>query len=443
MNSLSLHVDVARLLERALNASGARTRKLDFKPTLEALQKAWMLEAVFLFTALDESAPEHIEIHELAADKATPFLNIKLDTESSPFIRSFAAGVVLHWTPLERSRHGKDFLWELLWQSMTLGPYPGPWEISAVILRRQPDGDSVGLLVMIRDSSVPWAAAGDQDFELSLKLLAHQFYMAERLAFARSELDEERNSAGVSLFEKMLSRAHGDFAHGVFAKLQLIGLLVNNAQDELKRNNRPPVTAALDTIDAVKADLHRLIKDVLSQDSGGATEGRPTSPEQWVKVKDTLEMVEKSLGSLAKITRKTFTQRIDPPADFPMHKKDFDEVVENLIHNAIKYSGDAERIKITLSHSKRKSMFDVTSVGIVIPKSDWNRIFVRGYRTKEAAMVTLNALGIGLYQARRLAENAGAQLYVEASEPLPGRELRIDGRSFPAYRNKFRLLATR
>lgn len=441
MNATAVHVSVARQLERSLHSRDGCARSLDCKPAIEALQQEWNLEAAFLFTCPDESAPEAFELHDLTSEKDTPFLNVKLDADSSEFIRSFAKSAVLHWTPLLRLRHTRDRLWELFWQSMTLGPYPGPWEISSVVLRNQ--DDLAGLLVLIRDSNQPWAGPEGGEWEMTLKLLAHQFYTSERLAFAQAALAEERHSAGATLFDRVLSRAKGNFAHGVFARLQTISLLISNAKEPLQKNNRPPVEEALDSIGAVAAEIHRLIKDVLSLDGNTVRSGRPAAPGDWVNVRGSIAMMERNLGPLTKTTSKSFSSRIEAPEVFPMYKKDFDEILENLLHNAIKYSGDSEKIKITLSHGTRRSMLDVSSIGIAIPRNVWDRIFERGYRTKEAAMITTNALGIGLFQARGLAENAGAKLFVQSSEPLDGHQVRIMGRHYPAHRNKFRLLATR
>jgi signal transduction histidine kinase len=150
---------------------------------------------------------------------------------------------------------------------------------------------------------------------------------------------------------------------------------------------------------------------------------------------------------LLRVSGKTLVVRAEAPLTFPMFKKDFDEILSNLVHNAIKYSSEPSKIKITFTHGTRSSRLDVTSYGIMIPPQDFERIFDRGYRTDLAVAITFNALGIGLYQSRRLAENAAAKLFVSASENLTGiadtSPMRIHGKDYPVFRNTFRLLAPR
>jgi len=446
MSALRLHLDVARELEKAVQAD---RDEIDCKPALLKLQEHWGLEAVFLFTFGNKESPDKFQIHSLTTEKPTPFQNINWDADSLAFVADVQHAVVLAWKPLKRLAYERDALWELIWQSMVLGPYPGPWELSAVVFRKQPSMDFAGLLILVRDSSnAPPACA---HFDLSLKLLAHQFYISERWHLFKKQLAAERDHFGSEMYNSLLSRARGDFAHGVFAKLQTIGLLAENTRTDVKKGNQPAVLDALDAIDGLKEEILRLIKDVLSLETmtSARSTGQASRPgilAEWVDVRESVGMIERALSPLARMSKKTFTIRIEPPSKLPMFKKDFDEILSNLVHNAIKYSGEPSKIKITLSHGTRRSMLDITSYGIEIPKEDRERIFERGYRTREAAAISFNALGIGLFQARRLAEAAGARLSVQASEELTGQAsatIRIQGQEHKAFRNTFRLLVTK
>ena len=317
-------------------------------------------------------------------------------------------------------------------------------------MRKKPNDDFVGLLALVRDSGEDHPLV--EDFPNVLKLLANQFYTAERWHTFQTLLTTERQQSASEHFKAILTRAKADFAHGAFAKLQRVGLQVHNARRELRRGNQPTVTSALDTIDGLKEEITRLIKDVLSAEIAPASNssrqaGRPASSAEWVRVPDSIDMFANSLGGLATVAKKTIIPRVDPPSTFPINKMDFDEILSNLIHNAIKYSVEFSKIKISLHHTTRRTMLDITSYGIEISPQDREQIFERGYRTDLAAMIAFNALGIGLSQARRLAENAGASLFVLASEEL-GKDsltptIRIHGKEYPAFRNTFRLTSHR
>ena len=127
----ALHLDVARALESALATDGDQ---LNFAPALDSIRRSMELHSVFLFTCPDATERDRFEIHSISPEKSTPFSNMRLEAEASEFIKSFSDQVVLDWTPLNRFVFRRDPIWELFWQSMVLGPYAGPWEISAVVL---------------------------------------------------------------------------------------------------------------------------------------------------------------------------------------------------------------------------------------------------------------------------------------------------------------------
>lgn len=91
-----------------------------------------------------------------------------------------------------------------------------------------------------------------------------------------------------------------------------------------------------------------------------------------------------------------------------------EQVIANLIHNAIKY-GEGKPITVTLVQSAvDKALLAVTDSGIGIKLEDRDRIFDRYERAVSNS--NFSGLGLGLYISRQLIEIHGGKIWV-ASEP--------------------------
>lgn len=91
--------------------------------------------------------------------------------------------------------------------------------------------------------------------------------------------------------------------------------------------------------------------------------------------------------------------------------------LENLIANAVKYSGEARRIRITASSERNSSRdgtvaISVQDYGIGIKASDLKAIFDPFYRGQEALDAQIHGTGLGLSVAKHLAGTMGGSLSV-------------------------------
>lgn len=97
-------------------------------------------------------------------------------------------------------------------------------------------------------------------------------------------------------------------------------------------------------------------------------------------------------------------------------------IVENLIDNALKYSGEAAPPEVRVSaraEAGRAVIIEVTDRGIGIPRAQLGRIFERFYRVPEPAVQSRRGTGLGLYVVSELARLLGGK--IEARSPGPGR----------------------
>lgn len=115
--------------------------------------------------------------------------------------------------------------------------------------------------------------------------------------------------------------------------------------------------------------------------------------------------------------RSGLTIEIRCSPDLPMIYADgkrLEQVLVNLLHNAIKFTPTGGRIIATADSEDRRLIFSVKDTGIGIPAEDQLRIFERFYKTDRSRAST--GTGLGLAIARHLVEAHGGYIWVESRE---------------------------
>lgn len=92
------------------------------------------------------------------------------------------------------------------------------------------------------------------------------------------------------------------------------------------------------------------------------------------------------------------------------------QVITNLVSNAIKYSNDGGTVRIVIEDAKDSGIIHVEDSGIGIPQEDLKRIFERFYRTDKSRNRKTGGAGIGLTIAKAIVEAHKGKLTVESEE---------------------------
>ncbi|MDX1584933.1 MAG: ATP-binding protein, partial [Thermoanaerobaculia bacterium] len=100
------------------------------------------------------------------------------------------------------------------------------------------------------------------------------------------------------------------------------------------------------------------------------------------------------------------------------------QVVENLISNACKYSGEGAAIDVLLEDRTDKVRIVVSDDGAGIEPSDLERIFERFHRVKKDE-ANAKGTGLGLYITKQIVEMHGGTIEVE-SQPGEGTTFAIE-----------------
>jgi signal transduction histidine kinase len=93
------------------------------------------------------------------------------------------------------------------------------------------------------------------------------------------------------------------------------------------------------------------------------------------------------------------------------------QVLANLVGNAVKYSRGAGRIEVRLEPSPTQLRIAVRDEGVGIPQLEQQRIFEKFYRLPNVSY-TVGGTGLGLYICRELVRRMGGTIWVESSEGI-------------------------
>lgn len=95
-------------------------------------------------------------------------------------------------------------------------------------------------------------------------------------------------------------------------------------------------------------------------------------------------------------------------------KSRVEQILTNLVDNAINYSEAQSQIIFTMKNKKKGVQFTVEDTGIGIPESELDRIFERFYRVDKARSRNSGGTGLGLSIVRNLVKNMGGTIEVES-----------------------------
>jgi two-component system phosphate regulon sensor histidine kinase PhoR len=133
---------------------------------------------------------------------------------------------------------------------------------------------------------------------------------------------------------------------------------------------------------------------------------------------DMNELLVKFLESIGeRMKEQGFDIRYESPVRVPLIRGDRDamqQVLYNLVDNAIKFSGKSKQIDISLIPGDNELEFRVKDSGIGIPLKDREKIFDRFFRGDESQMLGIKGSGIGLTIVKQIVEAHGGSIDIES-----------------------------
>ena len=93
-----------------------------------------------------------------------------------------------------------------------------------------------------------------------------------------------------------------------------------------------------------------------------------------------------------------------------------DEMVFNLVDNAVKYNKQSGRVTVTVDSSSDGTALTVTDTGIGIPQADVDRVFERFYRVDKSHSKEIGGTGLGLSIVKHGAAFHNAKVSMQSTE---------------------------
>src|SRR5437763_3056522 len=159
--------------------------------------------------------------------------------------------------------------------------------------------------------------------------------------------------------------------------------------------------------------LNLLVTDLLSLARLESKEANLQLAE--IKLRDFLEAVARDWAK--RLTGKNLRLDLQVPEGFPTLRADerrLEEVVHNLLDNAVKYSPQNGRILIQAGAPDQEVVLSVSDEGIGIAAADLPRIFERFYRADRARSRKLAGTGLGLSIVKHIAQLHGGRVEAES-----------------------------
>jgi two-component system phosphate regulon sensor histidine kinase PhoR len=158
--------------------------------------------------------------------------------------------------------------------------------------------------------------------------------------------------------------------------------------------------------------LTRLISDLLNVSRIEAGRALELNPKELVLA----PIVEKSVQVQRSYTNK-HTLVVDLEDDLPTIIADsdkVDQILTNLINNAIKYSPKGGEVRVIGRKDPEGVRFTIADQGMGIPKDHLPKVFERFHRVDNRDTREVGGTGIGLYLVKHLVEAHGGRIWVES-----------------------------
>jgi len=169
----------------------------------------------------------------------------------------------------------------------------------------------------------------------------------------------------------------------------------------------------LSIIDEQSQHLSNLVSAIL--DTSAIESGEMTYAKQPVAMNDVIDKALVKLQSIAE--EREIAVEADMPGTLPVVEGDsekLEQVVTNLVHNAIKFSQKGGKVRVTAGPQNTSILVQVTDQGSGIPASAIPLLFQKFFRVHGSMPWASSGTGLGLYIVKQIVEAHGGQVWVES-----------------------------
>ena len=215
---------------------------------------------------------------------------------------------------------------------------------------------------------------------------------------------------------RMRSEFIDNLSHELRTPLANVRLLTEMLLDDLENEEvSTRVRERVATIDIETGHLVQMINELL--DLSRIEQSSTVVRHDEVQVPPLVEASMRRLHTFAERQGVVLIELV--PEDLPPIRGDedrLDQLLMNLLHNAIKFSPDGGTVTVTTDEHPDGVVISVSDQGEGIPKKDQTRVFERFYKVDRARQRGQGGTGLGLAIARHIAEAHGGRIWLESEE---------------------------
>jgi len=167
----------------------------------------------------------------------------------------------------------------------------------------------------------------------------------------------------------------------------------------------------LHSIDEETTKLERIVEHLL--DLGRMESGRLRLDRQPTDMGELAAAVIKSMATLSPAHRLSADLPAQPMTAL-VDAKRIEQVLRNLLDNAIKYSPNGGAIVVAARRHAATIQFSVRDPGIGIGADEWEKIFGRFYRVENEVTQRMRGAGLGLAVCQGIVEAHGGRIWLES-----------------------------
>ena len=212
-----------------------------------------------------------------------------------------------------------------------------------------------------------------------------------------------------------LEQLRSEFVANVTHELKTPLTAIRGSIELLKSADRDEETRRYfyDVLDIEAERLHHLIDDmlVLSQ----IENAKPDSTEQRCDVAQEIRETVARLYPIAEKANITLKVELKDGICVACSSSRLQQMLGNLIENAIKYNKPNGSVKITAEESRQMAVIRIQDTGIGIEEEHFNRLFERFYRVDTSRSRAIGGTGLGLSIVKHLAVLYGGEVSVEST----------------------------
>jgi signal transduction histidine kinase len=177
------------------------------------------------------------------------------------------------------------------------------------------------------------------------------------------------------------------------------------------RHEQQAVVEQMEVVDQQARKLGRLVDDLL--DVSRIQSGRVTFDFAPV---DLLRLAQEVAGRMQLITAEhQIDVRAGPGAvTLSADRDQLEQVLNNLLANAIKYSPEGGSILVELRPTEDEMILSVRDQGVGIAAAERENIFDLFYRSQKQRGSRVGGMGVGLYISREIVSRHGGRIWVES-----------------------------